>query len=397
MPQSKKKPKGCGCSSIPLSVIFLLFGSGYFLFAQRNNLNLGQWLPSELANNIPFLEVSSPEPVPSPEMTIQPASPLPQASIVAPTPSPSATVVASPAIAPKPNSWQTKTIRGIYISRYQITNNASEEAIRANVRYYREKGFNTIIHGVFGNACPMYESKVMQQTFGSKSCPNEFEEEWLTWLIDEAHKQGMQVHAYFEKGIKIDKNSPIFDRAIERGWLVAGVDRTHPGVEHYVLDVGVPEVANFYTNILVEFVQKYPTVDAVQWDDYLGYYAELPGNVDRTPKLTQFVKGAIAAMKKANPAVSFDLCHHNPYWAKRYFAADWANWGIDRAFIQVYSEANFKEEMKYIKEIDGIAISERQLNRLGDLAENPQIKGILLFPLSGKPKELAAQVHELMD
>jgi hypothetical protein len=34
-------------------------------------------------------------------------------------------------------------------------------------------------------------------------------------MIDEAHKQGMQVHAYFEKGIKIDKNSPIFDTAKE--------------------------------------------------------------------------------------------------------------------------------------------------------------------------------------
>ena len=44
-------------------------------------------------------------------------------------------------------------------------------------------------------------------------------------------------------------------------------------------------------------------------------------------------------MKSVNPKVSFDLCHHNPYWAKRYFAADWKNWDVDRVFIQNYIEA----------------------------------------------------------
>ena len=54
----------------------------------------------------------------------------------------------------------------------------------------------------------MYNSVVMQETLGYNSCPNEFNSQWLNWLIDEAHKQGIEVHAYFEKGIKIDKNSP---------------------------------------------------------------------------------------------------------------------------------------------------------------------------------------------
>ncbi|MBD2577061.1 family 10 glycosylhydrolase [Oscillatoria sp. FACHB-1406] len=399
MSEPKKSSGGCGCSRIPLSLIVLLLGGGYWLFTQRNSFNLGQLLPSEVRNNVPFLNAPATEVSAIPGQTNAPAGApstaapvsLPRLSPIPPQSSPTPGAVAS-----AQTPWQKKAIRGIYFSRYQITNNASEEAIRESVRYYRSKGFNTIIHGVFGNACPMYKSEVMQQTFGMESCPNEFEEEWLNWLIDEAHKQGMQVQAYFEKGIKIDKNSPIFDRAIAKNWLVAGVDRTHPGVEHYVLDVGIPEVATFYTQILAEFVKKYPKVDGVQWDDYLGYYAELPGKVDRTASLTQFVKGAIAAMKQANPAVKFNLCHHNPYWAKRYFAADWANWGVDRAFIQVYTEANFQDEMKYIKTIDGIAISERQLNRLPDLAKNPDIKGILIFPLSGNPKALAAQVDDLM-
>jgi uncharacterized lipoprotein YddW (UPF0748 family)/ABC-type phosphate transport system substrate-binding protein len=300
---------------------------------------------------------------------------------------------------PKPipslSPWEKKEIRAIYLSRYQVTNRATEETIRGRVRYYKSQGINTIIHGVWGNGCTMYNSEVMQRFLGAKSCPNEFREEWLDWLIDEAHKQGMQVHAYFEKGIKIDENSPIFDIAIQKKWIVPGVDRTYTGVEHYVLDVETPEIGNFFTAILVEFVKKYPKIDAVQWDDYLGYHAELPGKVDRTANLTKFVKKMTAAMKQANPKVSFDLCHHNPYWAKRYFAADWENWGVDRVFIQAYNEKNFNEELNYALRYHGIAITDAQLPRLKGLINNPEIKNILVFPLGGKPEETAAKLKTL--
>ncbi len=290
--------------------------------------------------------------------------------------------------------WRKKAIRGIYLSRYQITNNASEETIRERVRYYHSQGINTIIHGVWGNGCTMYKSEVMQKTLGYQSCPNQFQDQWLNWLIDEAHKQGMEVHAYFEKGIKIDQNSPIFNLAIQRKWLVPGLDKTYSGIDHYVLDVEVPEIAQFFTNILVEFVQKYPQIDAVQWDDYLGYHAELPGQVDRTANLSKFVQQMTTAMKKANPSVSFDICHHNPYWAKRYFAADWANWNIDRVFIQAYAESNFKEELKYAQSYAGIAITDQQLHHLKELISNNRINGILIFPLSGQPEKTASEVHK---
>jgi uncharacterized lipoprotein YddW (UPF0748 family) len=198
-------------------------------------------------------------------------------------------------------------------------------------------------------------------------------------LIDEADKQGMQVHAYFEKGIKIDKNSPIFDLAVSKKWIVPGVDKTYSGIDHYVLDVGIPEIANLFKNISVEFVQKYPNIDAVQWDDYLGYYAELPGKIDHTADLTKFVRQMRTDIKKANPSVSFDLCHHNPYWSKRYFAADWQNWNVDRVFIQNYNDANFNQELGYAKNYAGVAITGKQLYRLQELISNPKIKSILVF------------------
>ncbi|MCU0536792.1 MAG: family 10 glycosylhydrolase [Hydrococcus sp. Prado102] len=413
---SRKKENGCGCAQIPISLILLILGGGYWWFIHLNHFSditkLLQLTNNEKATvptnnestaNVPqkptvptTTPTTSPKALPSP-ITPQP-SPSPKAlpSPITPQPSPSPKASLSP-ITPQPSPspqtpWDKKAIRGIYISRYQITNNANEQTIRSRVRYYRTQGFNTIIHGVWGNGCTMYNSEVMQQTFGSKSCPNQFQDKWLDWTIDEAHKQGMQVHAYFEKGIKLDKNSPIFDLAISKKWIVPGVDKTYSGIEHYVLDVEVPEVANLFKNILVEFVKKYPTIDAVQWDDYLGYHAELPGKVDRTAYLTTFMQQAIAQMKKANPKVSFDICHHNPYWAKRYFAADWENWKVDRVFIQAYSEANFKEELTYAEKYAGVAITDKQLDRLEKLIENPKIKSILVFSLAGKPEETAAQI-----
>ncbi|MBZ8179818.1 family 10 glycosylhydrolase [Oscillatoria salina] len=394
MSNQKKKPSGCGCANIPISLILVVLGGGYWWFSQYGIPNISQLFSKVQQISLP---ISTPTPIAS---TKPNSNPTPSAS-----PSPSATDLeklepatqpASPLPAKPKTPWEQKAIRGVYLSRYQITNNASEQTIRERVRYYRSQGINTIIHGVWGNACTMYNSQVMQQTLGYQSCPNEFQDKWLDWLIDEAHKQGMEVHAYFEKGIKIDENSPVFDLAVSRKWIVPGVDKTHPGVDHYVLDVEIPEVADFFKNILVEFVTKYPEIDAVQWDDYLGYHAELPGKVDRTANLTKFVQLLISEMKQANPSVSFDLCHHNPYWAKRYFAADWQKWNVDRVFIQVYNEENFQEELKYVKQTDGIAITERQFHHLENLVNNPEVKSILIFPLDGQPESTVSKLNNLL-
>ena len=393
---SKKENSGCGCSSIPISFILVLLGIGYWGFTQIDRSKLNQFLTAAQQPAITTQPPIKPilAPVPRQRVTVTTAPP-PKNPAVRPT-KPQASPVAATLKKPPlvKTLWEKKAIRGIYLSRYQATNNASEQMIRERVRYYRDQGINTIIHGVWGNGCTMYNSTVMQQTLGYKSCPNQFQDQWLNWLIDEAHKQGMQVHAYFEKGIKIDKNSPIFDLAISKRWLVPGVDKTYAGIDHYVLDMEIPEVANFFRKIAVEFVQKYPTIDAVQWDDYLGYHAGLPGKVDRTARLTKFVRQMRAEMKKANPAVSFDLCHHNPYWGKRYFAADWQNWNVDRVFIQTYNDANFNQELDYAKQYAGVAISDQQLYRLKDLVNNTKIKSVLLFPSSGKPEETAALVKK---
>jgi uncharacterized lipoprotein YddW (UPF0748 family) len=336
----KTKPLGW-LGDIPISVWLLILGAGYWWLIHLGNggrlWSQAQAMlpiaPGQSAPIAPSAPENAPAAPPSPaNLTLKPKGAVSPIVPAKPTPIAKAT----PTVPAKPiaaTGWEKKAIRGIYLSRYQVTNNASEQMIRDRVRYYKAQGINTIIQGVWGNGCTMYDSIIMQQTLGFRRCPNEFQNQWLDWMLDEADKQGMQVHAYFEKGIKIDKNSPIFELAQSRKWLVPGIDQTYPAVDHYVLDVKIPEVANLFRQISSEFVRKYPKISAVQWDDYLGYHAELPGTIDRTAHLTQFVRQMRDDVKQANPQVSFDICHHNPYWAKRYFAADWESWKPDRVFL----------------------------------------------------------------
>jgi uncharacterized lipoprotein YddW (UPF0748 family) len=104
----------------------------------------------------------------------------------------------------------------------------------------------------------------------------------------------------------------------------------------------------------------------------------------------------IKEIKRANSKVSFDLCHHNPYWAKRYFAADWENWGVDRAFIQVYNDKNFADELNYARQYHGVALMDNQLHRLSALVKDSDIKGILVFPSRGNPEETAKAVSQAL-
>jgi uncharacterized lipoprotein YddW (UPF0748 family) len=380
---SPEKQNGCGCSRIPISLVLVILGGSYWWFIHQGNLKLDRFFPAK---------TQAKTPTSLPTATVTPVI----AQIPTKTVTPTSTSTPAPVVVtPKPPTpWEQKTIRGIYLSRYQVTNNADEQTIRQRIRYYRDRGINTIIHGVWGNGCTMYQSAVTQELLGQKSCPNEFQSQWLDWAIDEAHRNGMQFHAYFEKGIKLDRNSPIFEMANQQKWLVPGIDKTYAGVDHYLLDTSIPAVTNLFDRVLVEFVKKYPKVDAVQWDDYLGYHAELPGGIDRTADLTKFMQQTIANVKQANPQVSFDVCHHNPYWAKRYFAADWSQWKVDRAFIQAYNEKNFKEELNYARNYAGIAITDRQFARIPELIKDPKIKSVLIFPFASKPEETADRLGQ---
>jgi hypothetical protein len=66
---------------------------------------------------------------------------------------------------------------------------------------------------------------------------------------------------------------------------------------------------------------------------------------------------------------------------------------VNQVFIQAYNETNFTEELNYAQQYDGIAISEKQFQRLPALLANPKIKSILIFAL-GDPEKAATNLQK---
>lgn len=104
----------------------------------------------------------------------------------------------------------------------------------------------------------------------------------LQFMLDEAHKRGMKVHAWFnpyrvsvntKPGTIRELNSTLSQQPASvyvqhRDWIRTSGDR-------FVLDPGIPEVQDWITSIVAEVVSRYP-VDGVQFDDY--FYTESPGS-----------------------------------------------------------------------------------------------------------------------
>jgi uncharacterized lipoprotein YddW (UPF0748 family) len=104
----------------------------------------------------------------------------------------------------------------------------------------------------------------------------------LQFMLDEAHKRGMRVHAWFNpyrvsvntrpktvselNGTLSQVPSSVF--VLHRDWIRTAGDR-------FVLDPGIPQVRDWITSIVAEVVEHYP-VDGVQFDDY--FYTESPGS-----------------------------------------------------------------------------------------------------------------------
>jgi len=104
----------------------------------------------------------------------------------------------------------------------------------------------------------------------------------LQFMLDEAHKRGMKVHAWFNP-YRVSTNTrpgtvaelnrtlslhPPSVFVLHREWIRTAGDR-------YVLDPGIPEARDWITSIVAEVVSRYP-VDGVQFDDY--FYAESAGS-----------------------------------------------------------------------------------------------------------------------
>ncbi|WMT17361.1 glycoside hydrolase family 10 protein [Serratia fonticola] len=159
-----------------------------------------------------------------------------------------------------------------------------QEALKGKLDKLKTLGINTVFFQVKPDGTALWASKILPWSdvlTGNIGDNPGYDP--LQFMLDEAHKRGMKVHAWFNpyrvsvntKPVTIDKlnrtlsHQPASVYVLHPDWIRTAGDR-------FVLDPGIPEVRDWITSIVAEVVANYD-IDGVQFDDY--FYAESPGSV----------------------------------------------------------------------------------------------------------------------
>lgn len=158
-----------------------------------------------------------------------------------------------------------------------------QQALKDKLDKLKSLGINTVFFQVKPDATALWPSKILPW---SDMLTGKIGEDPgydpLQFMLDEAHKRGMKVHAWFNP-YRVSTNitpgtvtalnrtlslQPASVYVLHRDWIRTSGDR-------FVLDPGIPEVRDWITSIVAEVVSNY-AIDGVQFDDY--FYTESPGS-----------------------------------------------------------------------------------------------------------------------
>ncbi|KML67279.1 glycoside hydrolase family 10 protein [Pectobacterium peruviense] len=158
-----------------------------------------------------------------------------------------------------------------------------QDALKGKLDKLKNLGINTVFFQIKPDGTALWPSKILPW---SDMLTGHIGEDPgydpLQFMLDEAHKRGIKVHAWFnpyrvsvntKPGIVTELNrtlsqNPASVFVLHRDWIRTAGDR-------FVLDPGIPEARSWITSIVAEVVARY-AIDGVQFDDY--FYAESSGS-----------------------------------------------------------------------------------------------------------------------
>ncbi|MBQ4788564.1 glycoside hydrolase family 10 protein [Pectobacterium versatile] len=173
-------------------------------------------------------------------------------------------------------------VASVNASNPAIRMTQQQDALKGKLDKLKSLGINTVFFQVKPDGTALWPSKILP--WSDMLTGNIGEDpgyDPLQFMLDEAHKRGMKVHAWFnpyrvsvntkpstvtELNRTLSQN-PASVFVLHRDWIRTAGDR-------FVLDPGIPEARNWITSIVAEVVARYP-IDGVQFDDY--FYAESSG------------------------------------------------------------------------------------------------------------------------
>lgn len=174
-------------------------------------------------------------------------------------------------------------VSSVNISSPAVRINRQQQALKEKLDKLKSLGINTVFFQVKPDGTALWSSKILP--WSDMMTGNIGEDpgyDPLQFMLDEAHKRGMKVHAWFNP-YRVSVNTkpstvaelnrtlslhPASVFVLHRDWIRTSGNR-------FVLDPGIPEARDWITSIVAEVVAHYP-VDGVQFDDY--FYTDSPGS-----------------------------------------------------------------------------------------------------------------------
>jgi uncharacterized lipoprotein YddW (UPF0748 family) len=245
-------------------------------------------------------------------------------------------------------------IKGTWITNVASDILKSKKNIIEGIQLCKKNGINNIYVVVWNNGVTMYPSKVVEEYIGVKQSPVYVNRDPLKEIIAEAHKAGIQVHAWFEFGFSYsynDSNSIWLKKY--PGW--AGKNNKGQLLQKnkfYWWSSIHPDVQLFVKKMISEVVNNY-AVDGVQGDDrlpampgeggYDAYTVQLYANEHngqlppqdakdsawlqwRADQLSAFGKVIYQTVKALKPGCIVSWAPSIYPWCKEQYLQDWPKW-----------------------------------------------------------------------
>ncbi|MDD3966779.1 MAG: family 10 glycosylhydrolase [Candidatus Neomarinimicrobiota bacterium] len=163
-------------------------------------------------------------------------------------------------------------------SRYD-SDTKKQNDLRNYLIKLKESGCNAVLFQVRCSCDAMYKSQIEPWSYwfsGKQGRAPELDWDPLTFAVEEAHKLGMELHAWVNPYRAVV--NPTSTNLNNSDYLSEGhVTRTHPEwilkfSDVYILDPGLPEVRSYIRDVLMDIVVRYD-IDGLHMDDYFYPYS----------------------------------------------------------------------------------------------------------------------------
>lgn len=170
-------------------------------------------------------------------------------------------------------------VNSVNVSSPALRIRLQQQALITKLDNLKSLGINTVFFQVKPDGAALWPSQILpwsDMLTGTIGQDPGYDP--LKFMIEEAHKRGIKVHAWFNPYRVTTNTKPGTITALSRTLPQnpASVYVLHPdwirtSGDRLVLDPGIPAARDWITSIVAEVVERYP-VDGVQFDDY--FYTE---------------------------------------------------------------------------------------------------------------------------